>query len=514
MSETSSPSAERTPGRFGKTTSSMSSSAATLQAWTGPAPEADERELAGIEPLVDGGDARGARHLRVDHVADRGRGGFDGHPHRTGDVFSNASLGGLGVERYGPAGERLGVQYPEDEVGVGHGRQFAAAAVTRRSGIGTGAVGPDPERADLVDSGDRTAAGTDRLDVGERPVDLQPLDLPVGHLDRLPIGDGGHVAGRSAHVEGEDVFETALSGEVRGRVYSCDRAGDDLRDGAVRGDLGAREPAVGLHDRDRCLDSRVAEFVLQSVQVRRQLRLEIRVGDRGRGSGVLPDLRRHRRGPAHVDVGRVLGEPLDDRAFVVGVPVGVEETDGDCLDVGREDLVDDAVEIVHVERRDDVSARIDPLFDAEPMPPRDQRCLAIVAGRVQQVRAAIPSPISSTSLNPAVVTIAVFAPVRSMSALTAIVLPWLKPVTSPGSTPVASQMASMPAESPPMKSAVLDVLTAWTSSSPTRTVSVNVPPMSTPIARMLLSLDMDRINRCRPASRVGVRSADRNTIFK
>jgi hypothetical protein len=89
-------------------------------------------------------------------------------------------------------------------------------------------------------------------------------------------------------------------------------------------------------------------------------------------------------------VWRALGEPLDDRPLVVGVSVGVEQTDGDGFDVGREDLVDHAVEVVRVERRDDIAVGVDPLFDTEPVPSRDQRRRPVVAGRVQQLRPAVP----------------------------------------------------------------------------------------------------------------------------
>ena len=53
----------------------------------------------------------------------------------------------LDVEPDPPAEEVLRVDEPEHEVGVGHGRQLAAAAVAGGPGHGAGALGPDAQVA-------------------------------------------------------------------------------------------------------------------------------------------------------------------------------------------------------------------------------------------------------------------------------------------------------------------------------------------------------------------------------
>ncbi len=86
---------------------------------------------------------------------------------------------------------------------------------------------------------------------------------------------------------------------------------------------------------------------------------------------------------------------------------------------------------------------------------------------------------SRTSRNPSVVMRPVFAPFRSMMALVAMVEPWIKNWTSFGST-----FAFFKAfRTPSMKAGGVDGTLAVMMSPPScgrQTISLNVPPMSTP----------------------------------
>ena len=93
-------------------------------------------------------------------------------------------------------------------------------------------------------------------------------------------------------------------------------------------------------------------------------------------------------------------------------------------------------------------------------------------------------PISRASRNPAVVRSPVLAPLRSISALVASVVPWMRAATLAGLRPASWSRVSTPCSTAWAGSLgvvrSLPTLTAPVASS-TSTRSVKVPPMSTPM---------------------------------
>ncbi len=79
---------------------------------------------------------------------------------------------------------------------------------------------------------------------------------------------------------------------------------------------------------------------------------------------------------------------------------------------------------------------------------------------------------------PSVVTNAVRAPLRSMSALVASVVPWTKTETSDGGSPAAASTRRIPSSTPTSGAAVVSTLAVSRPAGLSRTTSVNVPPMS------------------------------------
>src|SRR5215831_517575 len=82
------------------------------------------------------------------------------------------------------------------------------------------------------------------------------------------------------------------------------------------------------------------------------------------------------------------------------------------------------------------------------------------------------------SRSPSVVTNAVRAPLRSMRALVARVVPWTKTETSDGGSPAAARTRRMPSSTPTSGAAVVSTLAVSRPAGLSRTTSVNVPPMS------------------------------------
>src|SRR5262245_39450197 len=79
---------------------------------------------------------------------------------------------------------------------------------------------------------------------------------------------------------------------------------------------------------------------------------------------------------------------------------------------------------------------------------------------------------------PSVVTNAVRAPLRSMRAFVASVVPWTKTETSDGGSPAAASTRRTPSSTPTSGAAVVNTLAVSRPVGLSRTTSVKVPPMS------------------------------------
>ncbi len=188
-------------------------------------------------------------HAHVDDALDAGGGIHHVHPQRIGDV---------GLERGARRGEIELLRTPEEiirvekaahEVGIGDGRQRAAAAVAGRSGIGARALRSDIEEAAAVEPGDRAAAGRDRGHVERRHVDLAARDGAFGGFERHAAFDEGDVGGGAAHVEGDEAAPCVLAREIGARLRAGGRTGEQRVHRAPAGDRGRERhhAAVRLH---------------------------------------------------------------------------------------------------------------------------------------------------------------------------------------------------------------------------------------------------------------------------
>src|SRR5205807_8175952 len=123
------------------------------------------------------------------------------------------------------AGEVRGVEVAEQEVRVGDRRLTATEAVGRRTRVRARAARADFQQTDLVDGGDRAAAGADldQLDGGD--ADRQPAALHEALLargfegvggERLAAVDERELGGGAAHVEREQVAVAVFAAEEGG----------------------------------------------------------------------------------------------------------------------------------------------------------------------------------------------------------------------------------------------------------------------------------------------------------
>ena len=129
---------------------------------SGPA-EGDEREVARLDPLLDGQRPDRLRHLGVDDVAHA----FGQLDRREAELVAETcerALRGVEVERHLAAREVGRVDAAEREVRVRDGDPRAASAVAGGARVGSGALRPDAQ-APRLRVRDRAATGSDRVDV-------------------------------------------------------------------------------------------------------------------------------------------------------------------------------------------------------------------------------------------------------------------------------------------------------------------------------------------------------------
>ena len=174
------------------------------------------------------------------------------------------------------------------------------------------------------------------------------------------------------------------------------------------------------------------------------------------------------------------------------VPVRVEQADRDRLDAQDPELRDGRAGLGLVERPQDRAVGQDALGDLDPE-------LAGTRGTGGSMNRSYMSyrpsrPISTASRNPEVASSPTRAPFRSISALVASVVPWIRARTPAGPAPASWSSVTTPS------STACDGSLGVVRSLPTRTApvvsstqtrSVKVPPMSTPMRDGLPLAAMD-----------------------
>ena len=192
----------------------------------------DERELARVVAAAHRVELDRLRHPELLDLkrAERRLLEVDAEP--VGDRL-HRRLGELDVEEHPPSEQAsVGPQAPEQELGVGRGRELAAAAVAGGTGVGARRLRADAEDAALVDVRDRAAARADRVDVDHRHHRLVVADLRVEQVShpQLAARRDADVGRGAADVERDDVVEARDAARPDAADQPGDRAGHEQVD--------------------------------------------------------------------------------------------------------------------------------------------------------------------------------------------------------------------------------------------------------------------------------------------
>ena len=176
------------------------------------AAEGEQREVPRIVAALDCDHANRALHVGVDdaNYAARRRGRICFHLAREP---RHCVDGAIRVELHLAAEEVCRDQSARDQIGVGHGTQIAAA-VTCGTGIGACAIRPDLERAAGVDTRDRTAAGTDGVNVDHGGAHRVSIGMTKRADSSAPI-EHRHVSRGPAHVKRDEAVGAECARETR-----------------------------------------------------------------------------------------------------------------------------------------------------------------------------------------------------------------------------------------------------------------------------------------------------------
>ena len=188
-------------------------------------------------------------HAHRDHMDDAAGGIGDIEAERFRNGPHQRIRRSVAADRHPAPEKACGIDKSGDHGRIGHGGLAAAAPVAGRPRNRACGTRPDMEAFGSVEIGDRSAAGTDRSDIGHRGSDRNvPGDVRLFGMLHRTFGDDGNVGSRSADVERDQVGSAQVARKADGRGNATGRAAADDLQG-----LGSRDPrrhdaAVGLDD--------------------------------------------------------------------------------------------------------------------------------------------------------------------------------------------------------------------------------------------------------------------------
>ena len=272
---------------------------------------------------------------------------------------------------------------PDDraDVGVGDGGLGAATPVGGGTGLGTGRLGADLEQAELVDAGERTAAGADLDEVDRRDGAREAGALleAVGACDLEHVGELGlatvdetGLGGGATHVEAHQTVGVESTGEPAAREGAGSRAALDQTDRDACRVVGGDDAAVREHHQHGAAEALTGEPLLQLLQVGADDRHRGGVAGRRDHARVLADLGRHVGRDAHRDT-EFGGQVFGDESLVLAVHVRVQEAQADRLDLGGAQLLGERSECFGGRGMDEFAGRADALVEFERAIAGDRR---------------------------------------------------------------------------------------------------------------------------------------------
>ncbi len=294
-------------------------------------------ELTDVVALLRDVDARGGRHVLVDHIVDAP--GDLGNRHAEGRGQRARRRGRrVAVDPHAAAREESRIEIAQQQVRVRHGQRGAAPAVADRSRLGAGAAGADLQQPHAVDMGDAATAGADldQLDGGyvHRQAAADDEALLARRLEtvgdmRLAVLDHRELRRRAAHVERQNILLARRGAEMGGHQGPRRRTRFQQQNRPRFRLFDMGEPAVGEHHEERRTDPEPARLCDQTVEIALRQRFDVGVGRGGRRPFVLTDLGRDLVRGREEQIRMRLRDSLQRRVLVRWIGVAMQKNDGE-----------------------------------------------------------------------------------------------------------------------------------------------------------------------------------------
>ena len=158
---------------------------------------------------------------------------------------------------------------------------LVAQIIGHRTGVGPCALRPHLQRTRIVDVGDRTASGTNCMDIDHGDTRGQAADLALGGV----LGDATlyqrDIRAGPAHIIGDDILEAGRLGDIDGSHNTGAWAGQSGLNRGLNGGRDRHYAAVGLGDIGLDLYANLADAFLKIVDVHLHSGPQIGVDDGG-----------------------------------------------------------------------------------------------------------------------------------------------------------------------------------------------------------------------------------------
>ena len=248
------------------------------------AAEGEQREVARVVTSRQRHHAKRSRHAVVGDAKDRCRGILRIQPERRTNLFVESHRDRIERDRTVHREQRVRVEPPEQQVGVGDRHPLSAAPEADGTRRGARALRSHLQESRFVDEGDGAAAGADGVHVHHRDVDgHRVLHLELRTHRRYPAPNESDVAARAAHVVRDHVLEAGAGGRVRGGHHPRGRTGHDRCDRGIHRHPRGDGAAVASHHQHVALVGAGFELVDEAREVVGEDRLHAGV-DRGGGA--------------------------------------------------------------------------------------------------------------------------------------------------------------------------------------------------------------------------------------
>ena len=202
-------------------------------------------------------------------------------------------------------------------------------------------------------------------------------------VSRLEVLDDPDVEARPAHVGGDDVAQVGVLGQPLRADHAADRAGTDRRDRAVLAVLEWQHPAVGLHQHQAVAEAELGQAAVERREVPGGARTDVGVDDRGDRPLVLADRSGEFLRGRDERAGSDLLHDLAGALLVGRVLDRPEEADGKGLAPLLGELADGALDLVLVERDEDVADGVHAFGDPADVVAGDDRLGLVSVGDVE-----------------------------------------------------------------------------------------------------------------------------------